>query len=112
MKNILAITVICFLALVATASTNDHVLLITIDGGAAYYLSDPGGAIADVAQACSPRSDGALLHAGDLDYRGHRLKFTEWAARDAKAFRSETERAHRTFAWAIMEQLFALDTRK
>jgi len=57
-------------------------------------------------------SDGALLHSGHLDYRGHQMRFTEWAANDAKAFRAETERARRAFAWAIMEQLFAIDTRR
>ena len=57
-------------------------------------------------------SDGAVLHSGHLDYRGHQMRFTEWAANDAKAFRAETERARRAFAWAVMEQLFALDTRK
>lgn len=57
-------------------------------------------------------SDGAVLHSGHLDYRGHQMRFTEWAANDAKAFRAETERARRAFAWAIMEQLFAIDTRK
>ncbi len=57
-------------------------------------------------------SDGAVLHAGHLDYRGHQMRFTEWAANDAKAFRAETERARRAFAWAIMEQIFAIDTRK
>jgi hypothetical protein len=55
-------------------------------------------------------SDGALLHSGHLDYRGHQMRFTEWAANDAQAFRAETERARRAFAWAIMEQLFAIDT--
>ena len=57
-------------------------------------------------------SDGAVLHSGHLDYRGHQMRFTEWAANDAKAFRAETERARRAFAWAVMEQLFAIDTRK
>jgi predicted AlkP superfamily pyrophosphatase or phosphodiesterase len=32
---------VLFLAVVATAATNHHVILITIDGGAAYYLQDP-----------------------------------------------------------------------
>jgi hypothetical protein len=57
-------------------------------------------------------SDGTVLHSGHLDYRGHQMRFTEWAANDAKAFRAETERARRAFAWAIMEQLFAIDVRR
>jgi hypothetical protein len=50
-------------------------------------------------------SDGARLHKGYLEYRGRRLKFTEWAERKAKPFRSEMERVTRTMTSVIVDQL-------
>ena len=47
------------------------------------------------------------LHQGELEYRGRKLKFTEWAEHRAKPFRSEMERVTRTTAAIIVDQLLA-----
>lgn len=52
-------------------------------------------------------SDGARLHRGELEYRGRKLKFTEWAEHRAKPFREEMERVTRTSAAVIVDQLLA-----
>ncbi len=52
-------------------------------------------------------SDGVRLHRGELEYRGRKLKFTEWAEHRAKPFRSEMERVTRTTAAVIVDQLLA-----
>lgn len=52
-------------------------------------------------------SDGVRLHRGELEYRGRKLKFTEWAEHRAKPFRAEMERVTRTTAAVIVDQLLA-----
>lgn len=50
--------------------------------------------------------DGAPLFNNRIEYSGHQHRFTEWAAEDARRFRSELKRAGRVIARSIVDQVF------
>jgi hypothetical protein len=50
-------------------------------------------------------ADGAQLYSGPIEYAGHQHRFREWAADDAKKFRSELKRTGRVIARSIAEQV-------
>jgi predicted AlkP superfamily pyrophosphatase or phosphodiesterase len=54
-----------FLALSAFASTNDHVILITIDGLAGYYLSDPNAQLPTLRKMGSEGAQASALRASN-----------------------------------------------
>jgi hypothetical protein len=51
--------------------------------------------------------DGALVHAGVLDYQSRSRSFTEWGKKHGKYLRAELKQAQQTFAETLLEQLFA-----
>jgi hypothetical protein len=57
-------------------------------------------------------SDGAILHAGCLNYQSCERTFTEWGANHARNVRMELKQAQQIFADSVLEQLFALDPEK
>ena len=51
--------------------------------------------------------DGTLLFSGPIHYRGHQYRFREWAADDAKKFRSELKCTERVIGRTIADQVSA-----
>jgi hypothetical protein len=51
--------------------------------------------------------DGAVVHAGVLDYQSRSRSFTEWGKKHGKYLRAELKQAQQTFAETLLEQLFA-----
>jgi hypothetical protein len=51
--------------------------------------------------------DGAVVHAGALDYQSRSRSFTEWGKKHGKYLRAELKQAQQTFAETLLGQLFA-----
>jgi hypothetical protein len=51
--------------------------------------------------------DGAVVHAGILNYQSRSRSFTEWGKKHGKYLRAELKQAQQIFAETLLEQLFA-----